>query len=442
MRKHKIIFLIEFAMLLVVITFGCSKHTEPDQQVAAPRFNPEGGSYNFEKQIEISCDTDGATIRYTLDDSEPNSGSAIYTEPILVNTNLSIKAKGYKDGWIPSPIATATYTFIPADTLDAPVFSPAAGVYEAPQHISISCSSSDAVIRYTTDGKEPDESSPLYVSPIFINSSTTLKAKAYRAGAISSPITSGDYTISQMIMVQGGTFHNGASNITLSSFYISNYEITQAQYQAVMGANPSHFTASLDHPVESISWSEAIRYCNLRSQQEGMTPCYSWNDLGTNVYDWPDSWQTASLYYVNCNWEADGYRLPTEMEWLFAALGGKQSHNYPFSGSDNLAEVAWYNVNANACTHRVGSKAFNELGLYDMSGNVWEWTWDSFAAYPATDQTNPHGSNIRNNVTLRGGSWTDPSDYCKVAFRLQNYCNYANFHIGFRVVRSSLSGEF
>ncbi len=432
---RKTLSVIALALLVVLVAFGCSKSTEPDKQVAAPSFNPAGGTYSLEKQVVISCATEGATIRYTLDESEPNGSSTIYTEPIPVSTSLSIKAKAFKEGWTSSPVAVATYTFVSADTLAAPVFSPVAGVYEAAQNVSISCSDPDAVIRYTTDGEEPDESSPLYVSPIFVNSSVTLKAKAFKEETIPSPITSGIYSICQMIPVAGGTFHNGSSNVTLSSFYISNYEITQAQYQAVVGENPSHFADNPDHPVETVSWSEAIRYCNLRSEQEGLTPCYSWPDIGTNVDEWPNRWEYSSSYTVICDWEADGYRLPTEMEWMFAARGGNQSHNYPYSGGEVLSEVAWYNGNSDGRTHRVGSKAPNELGLYDLSGNVWEWIWDGFAVYPTTDQTDPHGPNSRSYVVLRGGSWTDPLDFCNVAFRLNNYGYYANFHVGFRVVR-------
>lgn len=432
---RKMVLKIALATLLAVIAFGCSESTKPDKQVAAPQFSPESGTYSLEKQVEISCATEGATIRYTLDDSEPNSGSAIYSEPIPVSSDLIIKAKAYKKGWTASPVVSATYTFVPADTLVAPVFSPAAGVYKEAQHVSISCSSPDAVIRYTTDGEEPDESSTLYVSPIFVNSSITLKAKAFRPEAVSSPTTSGIYSIAQMILVSGGAFHNGVSNVTLSSFYISNYEITQAQYQAVVGENPSHFTDRPDHPVENVSWSEAIRYCNLRSQQEGLTPCYSWANIGVNVDEWPSNWILCSIYHITCDWGADGYRLPTEMEWMYAALGGNQSHNYPYSGGEVLSEVAWYNVNSNACTHRVGSKAPNELGLYDLSGNVWEWVWDRYAPYPTAEQTDPHGPSSGSYLVLRGGSWTDPSDFCNVAFRFNNYGYYANFHIGFRVVR-------
>lgn len=432
---RKTLSVIALALLVVLVAFGCSKSTEPDKQVATPVFAPEGGTYSFEKQVLISCATEGATIRYTLDESEPNSSSTLYTEPILVSADLIIKAKAYKKGWTSSPVATASYSFVPADTLAAPVFSPEAGLFYSEQRVTISSSDPEAVIRYTTDGREPDESSTLYVSPILVSSSITLKAKAFKPETVSSPTTNGIYSIWQMMPVQGGTFHNGVSNVTLSSFYISNYEVTQAQYQAVVGENPSHFADNPDHPVETVSWSEAIRYCNLRSELEGLTPCYSWQDIGTNVDEWPSNWILYSIYYVTCDWEANGYRLPTEMEWMFAARGGNLSHDYSYSGSENLAEVAWYNVNSGGNTHRVGSKAPNELGLFDLSGNVWEWVWDSYAAYPTTDQSDPQGPSSREYPVLRGGSWTDPSGYCKVNFRLNNKAYYANFHVGFRVVR-------
>jgi hypothetical protein len=224
------------------------------------------------------------------------------------------------------------------------------------------------------------------------------------------------------ILVEGGTFNNGTSDVTISSFYIDKYELTQAGYQAVMGTNPSYFGGNPNRPVEIVSWFNAIEYCNRRSLQEGLTPCYSYSTYGTNPDGWPSGWNTSYSNHTNvsCNWTANGYRLPTEMEWMFAAKGGNQSQGYTYSGSNDLNAVGWYwdNWGASAySTHTVGALAANELGTFDMSGNVFEWVWDIYGSYPSGSQTNPTGANSGSGRVLRGGSWSNYANYCPVSYR-------------------------
>ena len=239
------------------------------------------------------------------------------------------------------------------------------------------------------------------------------------------------------LLVTGGTFNNGTSAVTLSSFYIDKYELTQAEYQAVMGTNPSNFTGVSNGPVEMVSWFNAIEYCNRRSIQEGLTPCYSYSTYGTNPATWPVGWNTSDTNHTNvaCNWTANGYRLPTEMEWMFAARGGNQTHNYTYSGSNDLNEVGWYNSNSGNTTHTVGTKEPNELGLYDMSGNVSEWVWDIYGEYPSGSQNNPTGASSGSNRVRRGGSWYGSAGGCAVTFRYYGNATYSNDYIGFRCVR-------
>jgi formylglycine-generating enzyme required for sulfatase activity len=242
------------------------------------------------------------------------------------------------------------------------------------------------------------------------------------------------------VFVEGGTFNNGTSNVTISSFYIDKYELTQAGYQAVMGSNPaSSYGVGNTYPVYHVTWFNAIEYCNRRSMQEGLTACYSYSTYGTNPDNWPGGWNTDDGNHTNvsCNWTANGYRLPTEMEWQFAAQGGNQTHNYTYSGSNNIDAVAWYDSNSGSTTHTVGTKAANELSTFDMSGNVWEWCWDIYGSYPSGAQTDPHGATSGSYRVFRGGSWYHNADYCTVSYRDYNYTAGTSNGIGFRCVRVS-----
>ncbi|MDD3535654.1 MAG: SUMF1/EgtB/PvdO family nonheme iron enzyme [Candidatus Cloacimonetes bacterium] len=322
-----------------------------------------------------------------------------------------------------------------------PNFNPAGGIYTSSQSVTINCATSGATIRYTTDGSTPTSSSTLYSAAIQVSENTNIKAKAFLSGWIDSETVNASYSIfNNGIYVSGGTFHNGTSNVTLSSFYISKYETTQSEYQAVMGTNPSYFGGNPNHPVERVSWFNAVEYCNRRSMQEGLTPCYSYGTNGTNPSNWPSGWNTNRDNHINvsCNWTANGYRLPTEMEWMFAAKGGNQSQGYTYSGSNNYNAVAWHSSNSGSTTHTVGTKRPNELGIYDMSGNVWEWCWDIYGSYPSSSSTNPHGATSGSVRVVRGGSWYYHAVNCNVSYRIGYAATYGNGDIGFRCVRVSL----
>lgn len=218
------------------------------------------------------------------------------------------------------------------------------------------------------------------------------------------------------VYVPGGTFSNGTSNVTVSSFVIDIYELTQASFESVMGSNPAiGYGTGPDYPVYKVSWFTAIEYCNRRSIQEGLMPCYSYSDYGTIPSNWPSGWNTNNSNHtnVNCDWSSTGYRLLTEMEWMFAARGGNLSQGYTYSGSNNVYEVAW----TGGGSHIVGTKLPNELGLYDMSGNVAEWVWDIFGPYASEDQINPTGPSTGLYRSFRGGCWSVPINECEVTFR-------------------------
>ena len=232
-----------------------------------------------------------------------------------------------------------------------------------------------------------------------------------------------------MVFVKGGSFRMGSNSgdsdekpihtVTVSDFYIGKYEVTQEDWQAVMGNNPSYLKGD-NNPVEKVSWFDAVEYCNKLSQKEGLTKCYSGS--GDNI---------------QCNFNANGYRLPTEAEWEYAARGGSLSKGYTYSGSNNIGDVAWYDSNSGNKTHPIGQKTQNELGIYDMTGNVWEWCWDWKGSYSSGSQTNPKGASRSSNRVLRGGSWRYNASFCRVAYRINYYPDYRHDYIGFRVVRSS-----
>ena len=210
--------------------------------------------------------------------------------------------------------------------------------------------------------------------------------------------------------------------VTVSSFLIGKYEVTQAEWKEVMGSNPSNWKGD-QLPVESVSWYDAVDYCNKRSIKEGLTPCYSGSGAG-----------------ITCNWNANGYRLPTEAEWEYAARGGKHSKGYKYSGSNDIGSVAWYDGNSGSKTNRVGTKAANELGLHDMSGNVAEWCWDWYdAKYPSkmAEFNNPRGPSGGSLKVIRGGSVKNGiGTKLGILNRESGNPNLGYSYVGFRLVRS------
>lgn len=253
------------------------------------------------------------------------------------------------------------------------------------------------------------------------------------------------------VYVPGGTFTMGNTlgggypselpthSVTLSSFCIGKYEVTQSDWQATMGSHQGGgFGEGDNYPVYFVSWYSIIKYCNLRSMAEGLTSVYMISG-STNPANWgtvPTS-QNATWDAAICNWSANGYRLPTEAEWEYAARGGTITPDYLYSGGDDINAVAWYNGNSTPNGSKpVGGKAANGLDICDMSGNVLEWCWDWYGSYSSAAQNNPSGPSSGSNRLVRGGYWGYVAYNCRVPKR--SYCNSFNSYnsVGFRIART------
>lgn len=253
------------------------------------------------------------------------------------------------------------------------------------------------------------------------------------------------------VFVEGGTFINTKSNLygknaKIADFYIGKYEVTEKEWIDVMGSNPSKFKGE-NLPVEMVSWYDCIEYCNKRSLKEGLQPYYN---IYRNKKDANNKNEIDSIKWtVTFNKGADGYRLPTEAEWEYAAGGGQKSMSYIYSGSDDADKVAWYwrnsgdkiltgywlwnTIEKNHCkTKTVGLKKPNELGLFDMSGNVREWCEDWYEDFD---------TRIGLNRVQRGGGWLGAEYCCKSSFRGSFEANGKGSDQGFRLCRSKVDRD-
>jgi len=290
---------------------------------------------------------------------------------------------------------------------------------------------------------------------------------AYRQYRQNKPLRGRFEFVEGFVFVEGGTFQMGSPTnelgrssdevqhqVTVKSFYMSKYEVTQKEWHEVMGTTIrqqrdmadkswSLYGEGDNYPMYYVNWYEAVEYCNKRSIKEGLTPAY--RGSGDNI---------------TCDWNANGYRLPTEAEWEFAAKGGtKDLLTATYSGSNNKDAVAWHDGNSGKTTHPVGTKTANSLGIYDMSGNVWEWCWDLKDDYPGTSKPKSSQSDSKSGLdilpglitdiaaasisartayyrVIRGGGYASLATFIRSANRNNNDPSSRSSTTGFRLVRN------
>lgn len=248
-----------------------------------------------------------------------------------------------------------------------------------------------------------------------------------------------------LLFIKGGTFKHKKSDygkdLSVPDFYLGKYEVTQKEWVEIMGFNPAKVEGD-SLPVSNVSWYDCVEYCNKLSEKHGLKTCYTINEdkkdpQNNSKYD-----EIKWLVIINKN--ADGYRLPTETEWEYAASGGQLSKNYNYIGSNNVHEVAWFYENSgdkplsgmwnmpaveanHNRTHPVGLKQANELGLYDMPGNVREWCWD-WHPFNGVKDLEARG--------FRGGCWMAVELCAEPFFRDGGTPNFKNPDVGFRIAKS------
>lgn len=387
-----------------------------------------------------------AAIYYTVDGNDPTHLSRLYTEPIHLTRSLTLKAIAYRNGWKNSEITSGYYDLDLPQVVE-PVFDPLPGKYFGNITVSIDPVIPDAQVYYTTNGASPNQSSTLYTSPIDIIATTTIRARGYKEGWYASEMVTAEFIISsaniEMVSVPGGSIQIGDTErigdfdespvhlVTLPPFRIGKYPVKILEWTEVMDYNPASFTGA-ERPIENVSWYDAVRFCNRLSIMSSLTPVYSVYG-NTN----PDYWEDT--FEPDVDWDADGYRLPTEAEWEYAARAATNDPDYRYSGSDIIGNVGWYVENSYGSSVPVGRKQSNALLIHDMTGNVWEWCWDWYSSsyYSTSPTDHPKGPENGTVRVRRGGSWNSPSSACRNSNRSAVFPAAKANNIGFRLVRKA-----
>ena len=362
---------------------------EPNQKYYYRAYGFDGKRYAYAKDEKEFVTKDGLPSVTTGNVSDVTSTSATCSGNVTDDGGFAVTERGICWSTTPNP------------------------TLENAQHVA--AGSGTGEFSATLNGLE--ESTTYHVQAYAVNSNGTQYGEDV-SFTLTPPLTftAGGVTF-KMIFVEGGTFTMGATaeqgndadsdekpthSVSLSSYHMGETEVTQALWQAVMGSNPSYFSGS-NLPVECVRWNYCYEFITKLNQL--------------------------------CASQLNGrqFRLPTEAEWEYAARGGKQSRGYKYSGSNTLGNVAWYHDNSGSTTHAVGTKTPNELGLYDMSGNVHEWCSDRYGSYSSSAQTDPTGPATGSGRVSRGGSGGGLAMHCRVSFRTYFTPDYARNDIGLRL---------
>ena len=362
---------------------------EPDQKYYYRAYAHDGKRYVYAQDEKNFTTNDGMPIVYTYDMSEITATSAKCSGSVTDDGGFAVTERGIC--WSTSPNPTlGNAQHVAAGSGMGEFSATLTGLTEYTKYY---------VCAYATNSQGTSYGSDVSFTPGYLT---------FTANGVS-------FT---MILVEGGTFTMGATSeqgsdayddekpthsVTLSSYCMGETEVTQALWQAVMGSNPSYFSGS-NLPVEQVSWNNCQQFVTKLNQL--------------------------------CASQLNGrqFALPTEAQWEYAARGGKQSQGYKYSGSNTLGNVAWYGDNSVSKTHAVGTKQANELGLYDMSGNVEEWCQDWYGSYGSNVQTDPTGPATGSDRVIRGGCWCFIPRGCRVSGRSTRWTpDGASKYIGLRL---------
>lgn len=444
MNKNKLIAVLSaMVMALAFVLAGCQVESDSHEH-----------SFSKEWTSDATNHWHAATCEHTEEVSEKAAhtfGDYVSNNDATTESDGTKTRKcsvcGYQD--------TVTDAGSKIETVATPTFSVESGEVISGTSVTITCATEGAKIYYTKDGSEPTASGTEYTEAISITEVVTLKAIAVKSGMSNSTVASVSYRIIPEGFVKvTGTIINGDESwtpsssvfvserkLTIPDLIVCDHEVTRGEYKEVVGSDPSTASAYdkdgnkltgdavFNNPVTDVSWYDALVYCNKLSKKEGLTPCYTISGSTD-----PGTWGTVPTSYSTwdaavCDFDADGYRLPTEAEWEWLARGGE---NYTYAGSDTVEDVAWCIKG----TEEVKTKQANGYRLYDMSGNVFEWCWDWYNS-SISSSTDAAGAASGSDRVRRGGSWFGKSGSCEVARRYDippcsRYCD-----VGFRVVRSS-----